>query len=335
MLLLLVACASPPPPTPPPPATGTLVFVSEADGKPAGAYLSAAGGEVRLLPRVAASVYPGEPAPDGSGVLAIGVDEGDGGHREALWWIPLDGGEPRVLTPPAGRIRAPSWSADGAWITCEGDWNGQPDVYRLPRAGGEPGRLTAADNGSFEPDVSASGRVAFGTSRDGNAEIYTMRATGDDLVRITEHPKNDTHPKWSPDGTDLVFLSDRDGKNAVWWTEDGAAPRPLREPQPGRFDMDMTWAPDGRRLAIVVQTSPGELRIEIVDVATGATTGTLDGPGADEQPVWSPDGAWIAYSAHPEQDGEISLATPDGKTRRRMTTRPGADWLPRWVGAAR
>ena len=332
-MLLLFACTSPLPVAPPPPATGTLVFVSEADGKPAGAYLSAAGGDVRLLPRVSGSVYPGEPSPDGAGVLAIGVDERDGGHRETLWWIPLDDGDPRVLTPTAGRIRSPTWSADGAWITCEGDWNGQPDVYRLPRDGGEPGRLTAAPNGSFEPVVSVSGRVAFGTSRDGNAEIYTMTATGDDVQRITDNPHNDTHPRWSPDGTDLAFLSDRDGQNGVWWAEDGAPPRPLRDAQPGRFDMDLAWAPEGRRLAVVVQTSPGELRIEVVEVATGATVGMLDGPGVDEQPAWSPDGAWIAYSAHRDGDGEITLGTPDGKTRRRMTNRAGADWLPRWVNA--
>ena len=44
----------------------------------------------------------------------------------------------------------------------------------------------------------ASGRIAFETYRDGNAEVYLMDADGSNLVNLTNHPADDIHPQWQP-----------------------------------------------------------------------------------------------------------------------------------------
>ena len=93
------------------------------------------------------------------------------------------------MAGPAGRIRNPAWAPDGSWLVVESDAASYRDLFRVERAGGEARRLTDAPYGSFEPSVSPDGaRIAFGTSRDGNAEIWAMRADGSGARRLTTIP---------------------------------------------------------------------------------------------------------------------------------------------------
>ena len=56
-----------------------------------------------------------------------------------------------------------------------------------------------------------NGKIAF-TRADNNGigEIYVMDAEGSNLTNITSDPANDYSPAWSPDGSQLLFVSDRD-----------------------------------------------------------------------------------------------------------------------------
>jgi len=48
-------------------------------------------------------------------------------------------------------------------------------------------------------------RIAFGSARDGNYEIYIMNADGTNQIRLTDHPAYDMSPGWSPDGKHIIF----------------------------------------------------------------------------------------------------------------------------------
>ena len=52
-------------------------------------------------------------------------------------------------------------------------------------------------------------------SRDGNWEIYVMSVDGE-LVQLTDDPADDFAPDWSPDGSKLVFSSNRAGKQHIY-----------------------------------------------------------------------------------------------------------------------
>jgi hypothetical protein len=56
-----------------------------------------------------------------------------------------------------------------------------------------------------------NGKIAFHSNRDGNSEIYVMDADGSRQTNLTNHTAFDILPAWSPDGSKIVFVSDRDG----------------------------------------------------------------------------------------------------------------------------
>jgi Tol biopolymer transport system component len=108
------------------------------------------------------------------------------------------------------------------------------------------------------------------------SEIWTMRADGSGLKRVTRvgHAEK---PKWSPDGSRLLFVARSTGTNTseLWVANaDGSEP----EPVPGSSEVIAAdWSPDGQRIAMV---KPGEaegtLQLWIVDADGGSerTVGT-------------------------------------------------------------
>jgi len=119
----------------------------------------------------------------------------------------------RESTPIEGEMAA--FSPDG-WLAYRGCLNNTCGIIRTNLDGGNPMVLT--DNGNdTAPAVSPNGNnIAFMSLRDGNWEIYSVDADGQNLQRLTAVDGNDGLPVWSPDGKNIAFASNRDGEWAIW-----------------------------------------------------------------------------------------------------------------------
>lgn len=154
------------------------------------------------------------------GENAIVVAQADGSGERVLRRVGLDG-QPDVMGQPA-------WSPDGAQIlytryTTDRRHNFRPSLHVMDAATGDSRPLAGdAADGAWSPD---GRRIAFSGVRDGNGkwcyeqcfisgEIYVMESDGTNLERLTRNRGNDAAPSWSPDGSRIVFESNRNVRDA-------------------------------------------------------------------------------------------------------------------------
>jgi TolB protein len=311
---------------------GVIAFVSERAPQ-RDVWLVRPTGEESRLTREPEDEYPAAPSPDGAAVLVVAAAEVQGLHMEQLRLVPLNGGPPVKVTEPRGRARNPSWAPDGSWLVAESDARGFSDVVRqAPRADAEVLGLATAREGNFEPSVSPDGtQVVFVSSRDGDPELYVMKADGTDVRRLTHFHKEDMAPRWSPDGQWISFSSDREGRTRLFvMRPDGTQLHAVSGPATVGEEREPAWSPDGRKLAFVAASEGTKARIWVVDVAGGEPVALTGGQAVDDQPAWSPEGKHLVFVSDRTGDVELFLMRADGSGQTRLTTARGSDWLPRW-----
>ncbi|WP_448591538.1 S9 family peptidase [Thermoflexus hugenholtzii] len=202
--------------------------------------------------------------------------------------------------------------------------------------------------GVSDPRVSPDGqRVVFVVKRidpEKNrylSHLYLADLRTGEVRSFTAGEVSDRAPRWSPDGTRILFLRTRDQETQFWMIRaDGGEAWPvthLEEGTPG----DPVWAPDGRRFAFTFRpthpdwtraarkrreeqrrSSPPRVitrlnyrteglgfldiyqQIGVGDVETGAVRWITEGPFDHASPAWSPDGCWIAFIANRSDDPE-------------------------------
>ena len=162
-------------------------------------------------------------------------------------------------------------------------------------------------------------QIAFTHLGFDNYEIYVMDADGGNRGNLSNHPVDDQDPDWSPDGTKIAFVSNRndgvyqiyvmdaDGTNQIRLTD---GPRDKRHPD---------WSPDGGKIAFTAHPKAFGVevsRIEVMD-ADGENRAVLEHDAL--APSWSPDGGKIAFVSWRDDRNEIYVIGADGQGLERLT----------------
>ncbi|MCA9909241.1 MAG: PD40 domain-containing protein [Anaerolineae bacterium] len=175
-----------------------------------------------------------------------------------------------------------------------------------------PVRLHGIINPLFDPSLSPDRQMLVYSAKQstdtfGAGEI-TLRtvATGAEQ-RLTRDSIPDTSPDWSPDGSQIVFVSLRDF-NTDLYLFDLASGAIQRLTDASRPDFDPDWSPDGHTLAYVSYDDENDSDLFLLDATCGGICGRnarqlIDDPGYDLQPTWSPDGKALAFISDRDGDG--------------------------------
>lgn len=148
-------------------------------------------------------------SPDEKFIAVSHNDAGDG-YASRVYIVPLDGGEPRLVTPDTPSYLH-GWSPDGeelaycAFREVEGKL--EVDVYSIPTAGGKERRLTS---GGFNdgPEYSPDGKhIWFNSTRSGLMQVWRMDRDGQNPVQVTNNRRNNWFGHLSPDGKKVVYIS--------------------------------------------------------------------------------------------------------------------------------
>ncbi len=147
---------------------------------------------------------------------------------------------------------------------------------------------------SGSPALSPDGKlVAYSSDRglDGERDLYIKQVAGGQPIRLTSDGAGNTMPDFSPDGTKIVFRSNRDGGGIYEIPAFGGEVRLL-----AREGLNPKFSPDGSQVAYWVGTDfiatsvPGSGTVWVVPVAGGPPRRVGRNFTAARYPIWSPDG---------------------------------------------
>ena len=200
----------------------------------------------------------------------------------------------------------------------------------LAGANGRMGTIHSGDTAEVKFDVAcvAAGELAFVTDRDGNPEIYVIKANGADPSRRTVNTAGDDEPAWSPDGSRIVLRTARDGNDEIYlMNADGT--NPVRLTNHPDADGMPAWSPDGSRIAFLSYRA-GNSEIYVMNADGSNPIRLTSHPGADVDPTWSPDGQRIAFASYRNNSHDIYVMNADGSGQVPLTSGDHDDRSPAW-----
>jgi serine/threonine protein kinase/Tol biopolymer transport system component len=210
-----------------------------------------------------------------------------------------------------------------SWI---GIWRFSRRPPELPPAALEAVPLVAMEGEEGTPAFSADGnQVAFHHSGRNTSGLYTTMIDGEKPLRLTDNP-NDLYPTWSPDGRQIAFARDStEGIDicvvpALGGTEHKLHTTPKSYGEPSYLN----WSPDGKVLAFAEGSADSShswvALLSLGDLKTQPLTSPPNGK-ADRGPVFSPDGASIAFvrSSAPGNNGDVFVVPAKGGEPQQLT----------------
>lgn len=242
--------------------------------------------------------------------------------------------------PGQGEVLVYDWSDDGAYFAAVVPTSADRRQLRITRIDASDGSLRSLVDldGAAPPGISEMWSTRMSFSPDSRFLAYDLPVAGSqsrdvfviglesEAARIAlRHPADDRLLDWTPDGTALLFWSDREGSPGVWLQR-------MRSGEPSGPAERMTdleagarplgFARGGSYYLAVAEARRHEVFVASLDLARGVLSGTSaptrQAPGPRSAPDWSPDGRSLAYL----EQGAIVIRSLESGDERRL--RPAA-----------
>ncbi|MRS02820.1 hypothetical protein EG832_06290 [bacterium] len=210
------------------------------------------------------------------------------------------------LTADAWDDDSPAVSPDGSKIAFTSNRFGTREIYILDLVTNTLTQMTNSNAFEGTIDWSPDGSyIVYDVYQNEHFDLIIQSVTDqtEAPIQLTDGTTNNFHPSWSPDGSELAFVSDRSGRNSIWLAR-------LQNPDErfieviGSSDADFdhpVWSPDGSRLAV----NRHQFRSEILLVQPHDPIIEPSVLGNGNNPIWMPDGSGVLATINLPNETEI------------------------------
>jgi TolB protein len=261
-------------------------------------------------------VFVSESGPKDKRVKKLAIMDQDGANVRTL-----TGGKDLVLTP-----RFSPNKQEVTYMSFDGD---KPAIYLLQLETGQREKVGDFPGITIAPRFSPDGqKVVMSLLEDnGSANLYTMDLRSRSVTRLTQSAAIDTGASYSPDGSQIVFESDRGGKQQLYVMSAGGSEPNRISFGDGAYSTPV-WSPRGDLIAFTKQ-SGGQFSIGVMKT-DGSGERILTTGFHNEGPTWAPNGRVLAFFSQ-ASGGNPKLYSIDltGYNNQPIPT-PGAASDPAW-----
>ncbi|MBW3564493.1 MAG: PDZ domain-containing protein [Acidobacteria bacterium] len=247
------------------------------------------------------------------------------GHLN-LWSSEADGGETQVTHHDTWDALWPSAGPDqivyenGGYLRKYDVRSGTDEIIPIRLRGDFEATLPrVVDVGDRIQSVSPS-PTGVRAVVEARGEIFTVPAEKGEPRILTRTPGVREHsPSWSPDGSTIIYLSDRSGEYEIWTRPaDGSGEEKQLTRDGDTWRYAPMWSPDGRRIAY----SDRRARLKVLDTATGRTIEIDMGRFSDITDYqWSGDSRWLTWTNESENTlSSVWVYSIAAGTKHRLTS---------------
>ena len=266
-------------------------------------------------------------SPDGKHIIFQAEEKGDNPFYQ-MFVQNLETGKFHRVSPGIGKTTCGYFSPDGKKI-----------IFASSHLDPEAKKHYAAEKELREQEKATKKRRRYAWDFDPHMEIFESNLDGSNLKRLTNSPGYDAEGSFSPDGKQIVFCSNRGGKDNLElyiMDADGGNVRQLTKAS-GCYNGGPFFSPDGKRVIFRSDRKKKDhLQLYVINVdGTGERALTDDQDWVFWAPFWYKDSQHIVYTAadhsnptaRPNYDVYWRNIDNDAKPIR-LTFAPGADVLP-------
>lgn len=214
------------------------------------------------------------------------------------------------------------------------------EIYHLNPGVTTPTKISTEQEYHGYPGPSPGGTHVVFNSRvideAGNTqmEIFTANISTGETYRLTDNPSFDDSGRWSPDGSEIIFYSDRDGTMDLWKISVNESGYPL-ETAVKVLESDARehcgrWSFDGHYIVYESDKTGVNHLWMITSDGLNETQLTFD-ENQNGYPAWHPSGDYIVYNKQTSTSSNLHiLSLLDGETKRLTMHQMGVDAHPTW-----
>ena len=254
------------------------------------------------------------------------------GGKTSLWLMDAETGEAEPLLDDDNFNASPAWTADNERLVFLSNRAGPRNLWEIDVRSRRLRQVTTGPGPDSSPVVSPTGRLAYSPYRH-QVDLHWGRVDRpqEEHPRLTSTTSDNFGGRFSPDGRQILYYSNRTGNYELWLVERETGDERQLTDHPA-MDVEADWSPDGRQI-VFLSGREGIVQVWVLSVEDGRVRRLSDKSIRIRFephfgiPRWSPDGNAIGFLASAENEQALWVVDPQGENERALLSGViGFDW---------